>query len=293
MQIALQNFETSLQREKFLIFDSGVSLGPTNPVVALSNRMALTLGGADFVVRAQNMHGCARFAAYFIRQYIHQGAQNFDLSACRPDSGWEATLNDYETAHNPRRFATLYTGGKPIFATGTNHPFFDVIENCAHKRGDYNAALPLAMSIFEKMGKNIRIESDSNVALTLNIESGKIRCGVIFRGPRRTATFHFFIPANPQKPMLAAMALETGAAFLEGIQLCFYLGSMDFKISRGEIDPKDPLMKQIRAARLRLGRIRSEISDSEESCDIRYRPEKPDFDALCEEALEIAQSSAA
>ena len=74
------SFSASLLRERFVIRDiTAADDDAAAPIVALSNRLAVPLGvqgglsEENFVVRAQNMHTCARYAARVAQDYAENG----------------------------------------------------------------------------------------------------------------------------------------------------------------------------------------------------------------------------
>ncbi len=290
----MKKFSTVLLREKFIIHDAGTH----DPVIALSNRVVVELCGNDgiiddvMIVRAQNMHCCARMAAKIVQSYTLSGSlvtrpEPYDWQAT-----WETAVNDYERTYNPQLWIVIYHNGKVVFSKGDHHPFFDVIENCqASNRGEYEKAIPMAENVFRTMGKVVRINYDGNVALTLNLEPKQARIGVIVRSPLKTATFNFSVGTKSEKPLNFPQCIGAAAAFLEGIQLAFMIGMNEEKIKIGKIARHTKEEKQTQEARVRLSRLNSEIATLEGAYDVRYRPERPEFQDILTEAESLAKQT--
>src|SRR5690606_33843870 len=130
-------------REKFIIRDvTAADAESSVPLVALSNRIAIPLGkpGSDntehYVIRAQNMHSCARFAARLAQEYQDHGPL---LTRARPfdwDGVWTSLIKGYEATWNPHRWVAVYHKGRIVYQStparegGGRHPFLDIIEQC-------------------------------------------------------------------------------------------------------------------------------------------------------------------
>lgn len=295
--VCMKYFNSSLLREKFTIFDPTLDLSEAAPVIALSNRMVVELrtdkGALEetFIVRAQNMHCCVRFAARMIQSYQVGGkilvrGVPFDWEAA-----WGAIVNDYEYAFNPQRWISVYHKGKAIFKKGVYNPFLDVIEKCDFENEDhYDLSVVMAENAIKQTGKFVKVGYDANVALAMDFEDDKGRCGIILRGPNRTTTFNFTasLPPKSQESLSIPRCLTSAAAFLEGIQLSFLLGMNTEKIRLGIIQRFSTEEKQTREVRDRLRRLANEIAGLEKSYIVRYRSEKPEFHMLAAEAEELA-----
>ena len=84
--------------------------------------------------------------------------------------------------------------------------------------------------------------------------------------------------------------IGAAAAFLEGIQMAFLVGMNEEKIRVGKIERHSKEEQQTREARTRLGRLDAEISTLEGTFDVRYRPERPDFQDILQDAEKLAKS---
>lgn len=291
----MSKFNTFLLREKFIIHDSGKQ--GEGPVIALSNRIVLELPDENgkvedvLVIRAHNMHSCARLMGRIIQAYDSGGSLLTRASPFDWESMWDTVISDFEKAHNPALWATVYHLGRPVFKKGENHYFLDIIEKCqASNRGEYEKSIKMAEDAFRTMGRVVKIDYDGNVALTLTLEPKQARIGVIVRNPTKTATFNFSIASKGDKQLNHPQCIGAAAAFLEGIQMAFLVGMNEEKIRVGKIERHSKEEQQTREARTRLGRLDAEISTLEGTFDVRYRPERPDFQDILQDAEKLAKS---
>lgn len=293
----MKEFETSLLREKFLIHNPGSDTGSVKPVIALSNRIEVNLESGDgktdetIIVRAQNMHLCTRMAAKILKTYYQTGPLINRPIAHDWHKSWMSVTNDYERTYNPDRWVALYHGGKVLFSEGDRHPLLDLIEKCDAENNDvYDNSIALAEAAFRKTGKNYKIEYDGNVALVVDLEEKGGRCGIILRGADKTRTFNFSVTAKKNKRIDYAQCMVVAAGFLEGIQLAFMVGMNEEKINLGHLAHKSDEARQTREARKRLGKLSAEITGLEDSCEVHYRPERPEFKRIIMDAEKMARS---
>ena len=292
----MDTFNSSLLREKFTIYDPSYDLMESAPIIALSNRIVVPLVNSKgkeeeiFIVRAQNMHCCVRFAARILQSYRSGGSLLKRGVPFDWEGAWRSIVNDYEYAYNPQRWVAIYHAGHIIYESGKRNPFVDVIEKCDFDNEDeYDLSVPMAEEAFKRTGKVVKIDYSSNVALSVHHEDDKVRCGVILRGPRRTTTFGFTaLPIEGGEELNIARCLTACAAFLEGIQLAYMLGMGLEKVKLGMIARFSPEEKQMKEAEMRLTRLSNEIEALERAFDIRYRSDKPNFHEIMSEAEEIA-----
>lgn len=301
----MKSFNTSLLREKFVIRDALAKTGSADapsPVIAVSNRMVLPLRdeakgvNETFVVRAQNMHSCARMAARIVQDFQENGAI---LDRTRPFDwrfAWLSITKGYETRFNPDRWVAVYNKGRIMYEDGEKqrHPFLDIIEQCdARNKGDYEQAVAVAEDAFKQAGKLVTIEHDSNVALVLNYTNEEARSGVIVRGPNRTMTFNFTARPRAGRPVKISQCLSVSAAFLEGIQLAFQVGMIKQKTLYELIDPGSEEATRGREASQKLGRLNGAVQQFENLLEVVYRPERPQFSLIVDEAQDFAKTALA
>lgn len=290
-------FQTSLLREKFTLRDMRDTTGEA-PVIALSNRVVLTLPVRNkgdipetLIVRTQNMHSCIRLAARLVAA-AEEGGPPLPLRVPPFDWArtWDGVIEGYERKYNPRIWAAIYRAGKPVFEEGNHHPFLDIIETCDFKaKAEYAASVMLAENAFRKAGREVSIEHDSNTALVLNVTPEQGKVGVIMRGASQTATFNFTARAKRGRPIKIPSCMTVAAAFLEGIQLAFQVGMGRVKLRYGLIDHKSDDAKKLDDSEKRMARLKVAISQFEQLADMTYRPERPDFFAMMDEAQEEAK----
>ncbi|MDB5491313.1 MAG: hypothetical protein JWO78_1162 [Micavibrio sp.] len=303
----MTDFNTTLLREKFVIRDAFVDNKPrrqqeTAPVIALSNRIVLPLVSKDgvfsetIIVRAQNMHSCARMAARIVGEFQDVGPLLTRLHPFDWKYAWLSITKGYETKYNPNRWVAVYHKGRVIFEDGETqrHPFLDIIEQCdARNPDDYEKAVNVAEDAFRQAGKIVTIQHDSNVAFVLNYSPAEARGGVIVRGPNRTMTFNFTAKAKAGRPVKISQCLSVAAAFLEGIQMAFQVGMIKQKQSYDMIDAGSDEGNKGREAAEKLGRLNGAIQQFENLLDVTYRPERPDFGHMIDEAQAFAKQSLA
>lgn len=303
----MKDFNTSLLREKFIIRDAISERAPrrqqeTPPVIALSNRIVLPLASDDgqisetLIVRAQNMHSCARMAARIVQEFQDTGSILERKVPFDWRYAWLSITKGYETKFNPNRWVAVYHKGRIIFEDGEvqRHPFLDIIEQCdARNRDNYEKAVTVAEDAFKQAGKLVTIEHDSNVAVVITTEPGEVRCGVIVRAPNRTTTFNFVAKPKAGRTVKISQCLSVAAAFLEGIQLAFQVGMVKQKELFEMIEPGSLESARARESSQKLARLNGAIQQFENLADVSYRPERPDFGEMIDSAQAFARTSLA
>lgn len=292
----MKEFSTALLREKFVIYDPAKGKDNGAATIALSNRLAVELRDSEgriaetLIVRAQNMHSAVRMVARIVQSFGQGGPLSIRRDGYDWDGAWHAIVNDYEYAHNPERWVAVYHEGKCLFSKGDHHPFLDMIEKCDQENSrDYDFAIPMAEKLFLQKGKPLKVDYDSNVALSCHFENNTGRLGIILRGPTRTTTFTFTGQSEKGKTLNIPQCLSGAAAFLEGVQLSFLVGMNTEKLHLGIIERFSKEEKQTKEGRTRLQRLKAEIETLERAFTVRYRPEKPEFHLLVIDAETLAK----
>lgn len=295
----MSEFNTSLLREKFTIQDvMPADLSDHGPVIALSNRLALPLmwetsdTAETYVVRAQNMHLCARLAAQIAHDFQENGPfidreKPFDFA-----EAYKTIVKGYEDKWNKAHWSAVYHKGRVLFegGPGKRHPFVDIIEQCdARNKDDYAKAVRVAEDAFKQAGRLVRIEHDSNIALVVSIKPEEGKCGVIVRGPARTTTFNFTARQKQGRKVRVSQILSAAAAYLEGIQIAFLVGMTDQKVRYDMIERSSEEARKAEEASKKLGRLNVALSQFESLLDVFYRPDRPDFAKMVDEAGEFAR----
>ena len=153
----------------------------------------------------------------------------------------------------------------------------------------HEKAVSVAEDAFQQAGKRVTIKHDSNLAMILNISGDEGKCGIIVRGPNRTTTFNITARPKEERDVKPSHCLTAAAAFLEGIQLAFLVGMTRQKIRHDILSPTSPEAKQADDAGHKLGRLNGAIAQLEKLLDIKYRPDKPEFSRMIDEAEEFAR----
>lgn len=285
-------FQTSLLREKFTMTEVGLS--DTPPVIALSNRMAVTFANdkgterETFVIRTQNMHSCARLAAAMAREVAERGPISYRVSDFRWDYLWRDVVKGYEKDWNPDIWCAVYLNGRLIFSDGNHHNFLDIIEQCdAANKGEYVQALPFAEKIFQQAGKTVKIDYDSNVALIVAIKPEEAKCGIVLRGANKKSTFSFKAlqrDAADADIVRVPTVLSICAAYLEAIQLAFQVGLLNRKYALKMIEKFSDDYRRMERATKRVGALNRACIQFDKDFSVTYRPERPDFQRQIGEA---------
>jgi len=295
----MTQFNTSLLREKFTIKETMPSdLMDNAPVIALSNRLVLRLQtthkveGDTLIIRAQNMHSCVRMAAHLAKDFHESGPL---LNRVRPfdwQHAYEIITRGFEKKWNPDRWISIYHKGRVIFEGGEKkrHPFLDIIEQCdARNKGDYDAAVKVAEDAFMQAGKLVKIHHDSNVAMIINVTDEECKCGIINRAPNRTTTFNFTAKPKEDRLVRLSQCLTAAAAFLEAIQLAYFIGITKQRLYYELLDLHSPEAKKADDAAHKLGRLRGAVTQFEKLLSVTYRPERPDFSEMIDHAEQYAR----
>lgn len=294
----MTEFNTSLVREKFVIHDAmPADLTDNEPIIALSNRMKFTLEYYDgsqetYVVRAQNMHTTARLAAQMIKDFYDFGPLIDREKPFNWRAAYFAITKGYEQTWNPQRWVAVYHNGRLVYedGNGNRHPFLDVIEQCdARNKGDYDKSMEIAKDAFKQAGKLVNIEHDTNVALVMKVNPDEGKCGVILRGPNKTTTFNFIAHPRGGREVKPSQCLTAAAAFLEGIQLAFMVGMTKQKVKYELIATISNEARKGDTASQKLGRLNSAITQFENLLNVSYRPDRPNFSAMIDDAEEFAR----
>lgn len=290
-------FNASLLREKFVIRTTKQTDSDDPPVQAMSNRLSLLFKDSKkdisehLVVRAQNMHTCLRIGAHLARDFQEKGSllryrDSYDWSY-----SWRTATKGYERKWNPDCWGAIYHKGRILMAEGDGerHPFLDIIEQCdAHNKGDYEQAIVLAEKAFKQAGKNVRIQHESNIALIVSISAEKGKCGIIQRSPSRTTTFNFTAMPKGGRDVKISQCLNASAAYLEGIQLCFLIGMARQRLEKGLLEKYTDEHLKSEDASQKISRLNAALQQFENLLSVTYRPDRPNFSNLIDEAEDKA-----
>jgi hypothetical protein len=238
------------------------------------------------------MHIALRMAAIITREFHKNGPLLNRQTPFRWKDAWYDMTTDFERPHVPETWCSVYANGRVVYTDGAYHPFLDVIEQCDVKnRAEYDRAILIAEDVFKQAGKSVSIDHDVNIAIVIGVMDDKTRCGLILRSPTRTTTFNFqmTLDGEANDTIDPHYGLLIAADYLEAIQLSVTTGFVQAQIHSGKIRETSPLAKKALAAYKRIGRLNQSIQGFENQFDIRYRPERPDFMEILEEAKGLNQ----
>lgn len=284
---------TSLLRERFVIQEKK---GNQPPLVALGNRILLPLKSYNgeinerIVIRAHSMHMALRISATLTREFYNMGPILHRQVKFAWDEMWYDLITDFERPYTPETWCCIYHNGRPIFQHGEHHPFLDIIEQCDVKnRAEYDRAINITEDVFKQAGKDVDIDHQINIAVVIGAMEDKTRCGLILRAPKRTTTFNFQIENkdNTKERIPPYIGFEMSANFLEAIQLSVTSGFTDSQLDNGKILATSPKAKKTQPSYKRIGRLNQSIKSIENQYKVKYRPEKPDFTELRDEAYNL------
>jgi hypothetical protein len=277
---------TSLLRERFTIRFNNKD---EKPFEAFGNRVSLPLSNHDgtiretFVIRSQTMHTALRMAAAIAKEFTLSGPIINRPVALDYNKIWYDIIKDFEKAYNPHIWCAVYYKGKVIFKDGDYHAFLNVIEQCdIQNKGDYDRSVSIAKDMFQQLGRIADIRHQLHIAAVYGATADKIRCGLALRTLQQERTFKFTLSANENtlQKIRPYEGLSLAALYLEGIQLSILSGM-------GEATHPAPL----HAIYKRIGKINQSILFHEKRYHIYYRPERPDFKFLADEARRAAQGN--
>ncbi len=295
----MSELRTSLLREKFVIeeIEDSEDGRRTLPITAMSNRIALSLISEDgtdnetFIVRTHNMHSCARLSAAITREFYERGSIVNRANPISWKTIWGNVIKGYEKNWNPEIWGAIYHKGRIIFDSGEHHPFLDIIEQCdAHNDQAYSQSVEFAEEAFEKAGKKVHINYDSNVALVVSCKEDEAKCGIIIRTPDGATTFNYTARPNDNSDaqIHAHTTLTVAAAFLEATQLAFKVGMLNRKQQYRLIEKYSDEDKQHGKAKNRLGNLNRAINNYENQFHVNYRPDRPTFQQMVNKAEDFA-----
>lgn len=281
-----KEFNATLVREKVTFIGDGAvfnDAGADNSgkTVVRSNRIVLELdsniGKKEIVViRTQTMASCLRFASRLMFSYFRGGLflnrdQPFEWA-----QQWSAVVSSYDRAYRPNLWASVHINGDAVFKTN-NSPLVDVLEKCAMlTKDDYDAAMGVTENALRKLGLDMRINHETNIATVIFDKGDSIRCGIIYRSDDADTTFSFTAKGGEREVRIVE-AIRIASAFLDGIDLRFTSRRIQEKIRKREVPQVGPEANQQRKAYLRLLAVNKVITHFEELFEVRYRPEKPEF----------------
>lgn len=284
-----KDFSAQVLRERFVItpVDGG------DAIIALSNRAPLALVDGDgrtvetLVIRGHMLHTVVRMMGSLVNTFARTGPLFSRQIPLDWDHIWDISAGAHERTYNPDLWVAVYHNGKCVYAQGAHHSFLDVIEQCDSREGKgYDASMKLAENLFNRVGKKVSIVPEESIAATFAMTKAHGRSALVLRGAQKTTTFTFSGESRdfPSREVNPVHFINAAAAFLEGIQLAFTIGSGNEKLRRDMISPYSPDGLMITSARTRLSETGAAIRTFENLHTVHYRPERPDFPLLITQA---------
>ncbi len=276
----MREFSTSLVREKIIFsFPESVSAEAELPIIIRSNRIHLRLaqGGVEenIVVRAQNMPDTLRMAGAVVENFFWYGpVKNRDPAWERL---WGQALSDYgKIYHAEENWGAVYYEGAGVFQT-VKSPFADVVERCALATLDnYDATLKTVETVLDRLGKKTQIQHQANIAAVFSDAEGATRNSLIHRASGQSGVFHFTASGGDRAERIGRSFL-TAAAFLEAINLRYFIANFEAGLARGSAESHADKMEQYKAAKKRRLALMQFVNGFERRYAVNYRPERPDF----------------
>lgn len=277
----MSEFNTSLAREKIVIVEDIPSADSDGTIVIRSNRLSLMLGGKgkeeSIVVRGHTMHGTLRMGAKIVDLRRRTGMLLRREEPVDWMSLWQQTVSTYERDHNKDNWIAIYTKGSPIFTTKPMR-YIDIIEKCDTINHDnYEGSIEVAANALKGLGRPVKIELSSKLAVIISTVEKAVRCGIIQRTGKKDTTFNFTASGGATVLSTAIRSMDSCAAFLEAMNLGYMIADVREKVREKEIDTASPEAQKMREASRRLSALSREIDKFEEVFSVKYRPERPNF----------------
>jgi len=286
---------TSLLRERFTIIEKG---SDKHTLVALGNRILLPLLSLNgeiterLVIRTHSMHTALYFSNRITQEFYKTGPLINRQTPLPWKELWFDVTSDFERPHVHETWCAVYHKGRLIFEHGQHHPFLDIIEQCDIKnRVEYDRAIPIAEDIFKQAGHDVAINHNATIGLVIGALDDRSRCGLILRSPERSSTFNFHIKQKTDtddiQKLMPYHSLELAGFFLEAIQLAITTGYTEHQLDNELVTATSPQALKAKSAYKRIGRLTKAIATYENLYKIQYRPEKPDFATLKNDAKNL------
>lgn len=285
----------SLLREKFTIREVAID---STPVVALGNRLRVDLPkqSTPLIIRGHSMHMTLRFGAEIIRQLSYLSHVEEVETLFQWNDIWQKIIKPFEQDTNPETWIVIYYQGKIIFEYNPHHMFFDVLEQCEYKnqhaQDKYEKSILTAQSAFRQSGKDVLIEEESHVGFILDDTDVEKRLAVILRIPGEKATFITRITPDidVKKKPYSHICMGVAADYIEAINMAVRIGFMENNVRDGTIEKNSDRMKEYKNFRHRLGKLSMAIQQIENQYNVKYRPERPDFEYIQEKCMEFSSN---
>lgn len=278
----MESFSTTLVREKVIVRAHGAATDADAGVTSVirSNRLQLKIVRGDktdlVVVRGHSMANTLRFAAYAYR-IITQDKLVSRHEAIDWQTVYDKSKSDYTRAYQPDDWMSVHINGDGVFKSAESGVYVDVLEKCALLTGDtYEDAAGVTENVLREAGRPVDLHQEVVVAARIEDDGIRTRASIIHRDGRNDATFSF-TAVNGERLHRIGGTIEAAAAFLEGLDLAFTIGTIRARIRAGEITEKDAEGQQMRVASLRQTALNAIINNFESAYGVSYRPERKQF----------------
>lgn len=254
------------------------------PIIAVSNRLSLPLYNEagdlidTLIIRSQYMHHCIRMAAQITQNFIDYGPLFSRSTAFNFQEACDRIYSSYDKLFLLTKWVGVYHKGVEIFLSGTHHSFLNVIEKCDSKNpANYDQSVKIAEDTFKKMGRKVSISYEANIGMVASLKPEIGRCGLIYRGAEKNSTFNFSAEPKEELKVPPLLCFDMAAALLEGLQLSYFVGTINDKIKSSVVKVFSTLEKQSEKALLRIEELNFELDGLDNRLKLKFRPEKPEF----------------
>lgn len=281
----------SLLREKFIISET---TDISSLFVANGNRMKIGIPGIldPIVIRAHSMHMTLRAAAKIVEICAWtKTIDNID-TAFDWEKIWSDLIEGFELRHTPHTWFAVYYLGKPIYSYNEHHIFFDILESCEHRNAQrsekYEESIIMTRKAFEKMGRSVMIEQESHMGFFSEAMDNALRFAITLRLPDHKSTFTTRLEKSKDAKVDPSFidSMRMASDFIEGVNLAVQSGFIRKRIKKSRSQNNED-KKRLKEFQARIGTLEFAIRQKEAKYITKYRPEKPDFEAIeekCEEA---------
>lgn len=260
-------------------------------LTVVSNRMALFLRdcqgapGLDIIIRTHTMHSCVRMAAEIAKIYYSEKKKPkpeiYDWPAI-----WAKVMHEEQQELDPDFWGAVFIEGRRVFSTPEYHVFFDVIEKFSYRhKTDYEASIAEAEKAFDKAGKKVLIDYDSQIAAIFDIDDKRTKCGLILRSPQKTTTCNFIVTHYAVALHHIMPAFLLTSLYLEGIHHGFVIGYHESLIGTRRAENISLSEAIILQSRKHIYDIQETIRKVEKKVNVAYRPERPSFRKIIKETI--------
>jgi len=277
----MNDFVTSLVREKIVFMPQDAEGGDEQQTVIRSNRIYLRLTKGEVtenvVIRAQNMADTLRMAARVVEDHMWNGPLTPRKEAC--GRMWQQAVSIYGQNFNAENnWVAVYIDGKSVYET-TKSPFTDVIERCALATlYNYDETLKTVETVMDRLEKPVQIKHSTNIAAIFRDNGEITRTSLMHRGDARNRTFHFTAEGGEVSRIeRIADCFAIAGSFMEAIEISLFLSNPETALASSAIDAHSEGSSKLEEARQRQLQVIHAVNSFEKRFVVNYRPDKPNF----------------